>query len=278
MQNLMRGMCLLLLAALLVSCNTPGTFLTPRDALKPLRVPSGLAYPEFIPITPGLFACDRDSYVYRVGAKDILTVIVWNHPELTIPSMVTTSENVNVFTNFNVFNNNTPGILVDENGEIFFPLAGQIKVSQLTVNEIRKRLTRRLYEYFQNPQVSVRVSAFRSKYVYVVGEVVKQGMLPITDMALTAMDAINQSGGIDKQSSDAHYIYIIRGSFIRPKVYWLDASSPGGILMAENFLLEPRDVLIVTTASVVRWSRVVNNLLPTIQTFTQPPVNMRTDR
>lgn len=278
MLNFMRGICLLLLAAILVSCNTPGTFLTPQDARKPIRVPHGLAYPDFIPITPGLFSCDRASFVYRVGSKDILTIIVWNHPELTIPSMVTTSESVNIFTHFNEFNNTTPGILVDENGEIFFPLAGQLKVDKLTVNEIRKRLTRRLFEYFQNPQVSVRVTAFRSKYVYVVGEVNKQGMLPITDMAMTAMDAINQSGGIDKQSSDAHYIYIIRGSFNRPKVYWLDASSPGGILMAENFMLEHKDVLIVSTASVVRWSRVVNNILPTIQTFTQPPMNMRTDR
>lgn len=279
MQKIMQRICCLLLILFLTSCHTPGIYISPKDVNKPLRGEEGLIYPHFMPITPELFARMRKVKSYKVGEKDILTIIVWNHPELTIPSMITTSENLNVYntTNFNDFTNNPPGILVDEEGEIFFPLAGRLRVAGLTVNQIRERLTNRLYEYFQKPQVSVRVAAFRNKYVYVVGEVLRQGILPITDMKLTIMDAINQSGGIDKEASDAHYIYVIRGGFQNPIVYWLDATNPGAMLLAAHFQLEPRDVLVISTAGVVRWSRVVNNILPTIRTFMEPPINGKTD-
>jgi len=267
---------LIILALMITSCGSPGTYMGPSDMRKPLKSANGLLYPEFIPIGPDLFA-NNSFHEYRVGPQDILTVIVWNHPELTIPSMQTTSESVNIFRNTNDSTNNPTGILINEKGEIFFPLAGRFQVSGLTVDEIRVKLTERLIKYIRNPQVSVRVSAFRNKPIYILGEVTKPGVLTITDMPMTIMDAINQAGGIDRETSDTSYIYIIRGNINKPQVFWLDASTPGAMLMAESFQLQSRDVLIVSTAGVVRWSRVMNRLIPTIQTFMNPPINMRTD-
>ena len=169
MQNLIRGMILLLASWMLISCSSPGTYMGPSDMRKPLRASSGLLYPDFIPINPDLFN-DKSFYEYRVGPQDILTIIVWNHPELTIPSMQTTSDSVNIYRNLNDSTNNPTGILINEHGEIFFPLAGRFKVSGMTVDEIRIRLTERLVKYIRNPQVSVRVSAFRNKPIYIIGE------------------------------------------------------------------------------------------------------------
>jgi protein involved in polysaccharide export with SLBB domain len=271
--SLIIKICLWLVTGILVTgCSTPGTYLGVKDVNNPLQSHGHLYYPKFIPITPEV--CMLNSYVdeYKVGPQDILTIIVWNHPELTIPSMQTTSENVNIYTQSNNSNNNPAGILVDQQGEIFFSLAGKIKVDKLTVDQIRNQITDRLVKYIRKPQVSVRVAAFRNKPIYIIGEVLKPGVQYITDLPVTIMDIINNAGGVDKESSDTDYVYVIRGDVQRPQVFWLNNNSPGAILMSVQFKLEPRDIVVVSTAGVARYSRVINKLLPTIQTFTWPPL------
>jgi hypothetical protein len=256
---------------MLMSCSTPGTYMGTADVRKPVMIGGKLFYPDFIPITPEVCQINTDVSEYKVGPQDILTIIVWNHPELTIPSMQTTSENVNIFTQSNESNNNPAGILINQNGQIFFSLAGKIHVAGMTVDQIRVQITERLVRYIRHPQVSVRVASFRNKRIYIIGEVVKSGVQFITDLPLTIMDAINNAGGIDKEDSDTHFIYVIRGSIYKPKVYWLNASSPGAMLIAVQFKLQPRDLVLVSTAGVARYARVINKLLPTVQTITNPP-------
>jgi polysaccharide export outer membrane protein len=48
----------------------------------------------------------------------------------------------------------------------------------------------------QSPQLDVRVVAYRSKRVYVVGEVEDPGILPLNDLPMTIADAISLSGGL----------------------------------------------------------------------------------
>jgi protein involved in polysaccharide export with SLBB domain len=257
---------------LVAACSTPGTYMGPHDIRTPLISHGHIYYPAFIPITPEVCAANSHVQEYKVGPQDILTIIVWNHPELTIPSMQTTSENVNIFTQSNESNNNPAGILVDQNGEIFFSLAGKINVDKLTVDQIRYDITKRLTKYIRKPQVSVRVASFRNKPIYIIGEVMRPGVQFITDLPVSIMDIINSAGGIDKESSDTDYIYVIRGDSTHPQVFWLDSNSPGATIMSVQFKLKPRDVVLVSTAAVARYSRVINKLLPTIQTFTYPPL------
>lgn len=265
--------CLLLLTFIsLTSCYSPGSYMGPTDIQIPLKVNGRYVYPKFTEITPDLALLHESSPEYRIGIQDILTIIVWNHPELTIPSMQTTSENVNIYTQMNQQNNNPAGILVDKGGKIFFPLAGKISVAGLTVDKIRQRITKRLVRFIRNPQVSVRVSAFRSKPVYLLGEVVKPGTQYITDMPMTLMDILNNANGVDRETSDPHYIYVIRGHYQKPEVYWLNMTSPFAVLMAEHFQLQSKDIVIVSTSGVVRYSRMVNRIIPTIQTFTSPVI------
>jgi protein involved in polysaccharide export with SLBB domain len=265
------GTIALLYCLLLTGCSTPGTYMGTADVHKPVKNRGQLFYPVFIPLTPDV--CAENSIVkeYRVGPQDILNIIVWNHPELTIPSMQTTSENVNIFSQTNEANKNPAGILVNQDGDIFFSLAGRIKVEGMTVEQIRQEITDGLVKYIRHPQVSVRVASFRNKPIYIVGEVFKSGVQFITDFPVSIMDAINEAGGIDKESSDTHYVYVMRGNILHPNVYWLDMSSPGAMLMAVEFKLKPRDIVVVSTAGVARYSRVINKILPTVQTFTNPP-------
>lgn len=131
------------------------------------------------------------NYEYRVGPQDILSFTVWEHPELTIPAGEFRSAEIT-------------GHRVDAQGTIFFPYVGKIMVAGLTLPDIREKLTRLLGEYIPNPQLDLRVAAFRSQRVFVTGEVVKPTTLPITDVPLTLVDAINACEGPTSEADLQH--------------------------------------------------------------------------
>lgn len=228
--------------------------------------------PTLIPITPALIADQSVStYFYHVAPADVLHITVWEHPEFLIEasaSAASTAPGVQGAAGL-------PGYLVNANGRIYFPLIGYIVVADKTVDEIRVDITKRLTKFVPNPQVNVRVADFRGQKIYVLGEVNKTGFLPITDQRLTIADALALSGWLNSDSADPRYIYVIRGDFTHPLIFWLNAKTPDRLLLAERFSMQPRDILYVSSAPATRWNRVLNQLLPTVQTiwYTQALVN-----
>jgi polysaccharide biosynthesis/export protein len=223
--------------------------------------------PTLVPITPSLIADQHVSrHHYRIAPADVLHVHVWQHPEFQAEVPVATAV--------------TPGIqgaagqqgyLVDANGEIYFPLIGYVHVAGKTADRVRREISRRLEKYVPNPQVNVRVADFRGQKIYVLGEVVKTGFLPITDQRLSIADALALSGWIDSKYADPSSIYVIRGDYTHPQIFWLDAKTPDKLLLAEHFSLQPQDILYVSTAPMAQVNRTLDQLLPIVQTvwFTQ---------
>jgi polysaccharide export outer membrane protein len=120
---------------------------------------------------------------YVIGPGDVLQVVVWDHPELTIPAG-------------SFRDAESSGQMVGEDGYIFYPYVGMIKAEGMNIAALRDMLTERLSQYIQSPQLDVRVAAYRSKRVYVVGEVENPGILPLNDLPMTIADAISLSGGL----------------------------------------------------------------------------------
>src|SRR5690606_14676855 len=81
-------------------------------------------------------------------------------------------------------------------GSIFYPYIGRLSVEGLKVTEIRDLLAQRLAEYIEKPQIDVTVAGFRSQRIYVTGEVQKPGVLPVTNVPTSLIEAINASGGL----------------------------------------------------------------------------------
>jgi polysaccharide biosynthesis/export protein len=114
----------------------------------------------------------------------------------------------------------------------------------------------------------VYVPERRYNKVFVLGEVGRpntQGsmslVMPRGRYSLT--EALSDSGGVNPFSANAGQIYVIRNNGTKPQIYHLDAASPAAMLLGEQFDLRARDVVYVDAVGVVRWARVVNNILPT---------------
>ena len=229
--------------------------------------------PTLIPITPTLIADQRIStYIYQIAPADVLNITVWQHAELSPKELHVNQASSSPSTQGAA---GQEGYLVNAKGYIYFPLVGNILVAEKTVDEVRSLLTQRLKQYIKNPQLNVRIADFRGRKVYIVGEVMKPGFIPLNDQPLSITDAIVLTGGLDPTAADPSHIYIIRGSIERPNIYWLNAKTPESLLLAEHFNLQPGDILYVSSAAATRWNRVINQLLPSVQTiwYTKSIVN-----
>nr|WP_319566135.1 polysaccharide biosynthesis/export family protein [uncultured Rhodoferax sp.] len=127
---------------------------------------------------------------YQIGPNDVLNIVVWDHPELSVPpagGLGTDAGSLSGIGN---------GFNVSPQGLIQFPYAGTIKLSGLTEYEARDLLTARLAKYIKDPQVTVRIQSYRSGRVYIDGEVRTPGLQALNDVPMTLPEAISRSGGI----------------------------------------------------------------------------------
>ncbi|TCG05861.1 sugar ABC transporter substrate-binding protein [Paraburkholderia steynii] len=112
----------------------------------------------------------------------------------------------------------------------------------------------------------LRVVAREENGVFVMGEVNKPvTAVPMRSGRLTLSDAIAQAGSLNNATADASEVYVIRDSMSpAPQVFHLDAKSPVSMILANQFELNPRDVVYVDGNGLVRLSRVLNLLLPAV--------------
>jgi polysaccharide export outer membrane protein len=108
---------------------------------------------------------------YIIGARDVLKITVWGQQDL--------SQNY----------------IVSANGNIVFPLIGEVHAVGLTVAQLGQKIAQLLEkDYLVNPQVLVSVAEYQSKKVVVLGEAEKPGSYPLKGTT-TLLEIVSQAGG-----------------------------------------------------------------------------------
>lgn len=112
---------------------------------------------------------------------------------------------------------------------------------------------------------SIYVSPVQRNYVYVLGEVRQPALLEIVERRTSLAEVLMASGGVNQLTAKAERVYVIRGKLDRPDVFQLNANQADALLLADAFLLQPRDVVYVAEANISRWNRFLGQLTPTLQ-------------
>jgi polysaccharide export outer membrane protein len=291
-----------------------------------------------------LTAASSEPPSYKIGKGDVLQITVWDHPEL-VAALGQPNPNSRP-------SDAGPGFLVDDEGNVQFPYAGNIHVAGQTVKQIQAKISGLISKIYKDPQVTVRVGSFRYAQVYIDGEVRAPGVQQINDIPMTLTEAIGRAGGftpnadqskvdlirdnqtirinipdlidagknpaqimlqrgdmlrvaardengiyvmgevnrpatilpmrsgkltlaealsqagsLNQNTAEAKQLFVIRapyGSSGKPQIFHLDATSPVSMILANQFDLQPKDVVFVDNGALVKFNRVLSLLLPAI--------------
>lgn len=144
-----------------------------------------------------------------------------------------------------VYQNNqmTRVLAVRPDGMITLPLVNDVPAAGLTVAQFQTRLTEKLKGFLRDPVVSIAVTQFSEKRLYLQGEVRQAAAFSYRgDMYL--LQAIALSGGMTALAEGCAVIVRQKGSeFLRYAI--LLQPLIAGEDMKENIALQPNDVITI---------------------------------
>lgn len=157
---------------------------------------------------------------YKIGPGDVLSISVWREEGMQ------------------------QEILVRPDGEITFPLVGEVHAGGLTTRELSDLLVDKLKRYIPQPNVTVSVLSSQSNKIYVIGKVNKPGEFVATGY-FDVLQALTMAGGLTP-FAQSDEIKIIRRSNDGSEVKLFDYDEViSGERLDMNIILKAGDTVVV---------------------------------
>ena len=177
-------------------------------------------------------------YEPTLKPDDLLSIIVSaDTPEVTVPFNLPAIQG-----NYQV-DNNQNGIktyLIDNSGNIDFPVLGKVSLAGLTRTQAVEKLTLAVSEYVKDPSVNLRILNFK---ISVLGEVQRPGSFNIQSERITLLEALSNAGDLTIYGK-RNNILVIRESNGKKSFSRVDITN-SNFSNSPNYYLTQNDVVVV---------------------------------
>jgi len=175
-----------------------------------------------------------------IQRNDVLSITVNTFdPELSVPFNLVMGQ---MAANAGQGGSVSPFIsyIVDENGQIDYPVLGKLDVLGLTITEAENLIIEKLQTYLKDPVVNMRLFSFR---ISVLGEVERPGTFIINNDRITVLEALGMAGDLTSYANRTNILVVREQDGIR-NFKELDLQS-SEIFKSEFYYLKQGDVVYV---------------------------------
>lgn len=222
-------------------------------------------------VTPKKVRYLQDMPLEGMPLNDELEATVAPYDELRINVLSNSGKDDELIKPFNVYGTNmntnsnySLGYLVDINGNIQFPVLGELHVGGLTRLQLQDTIASRIEKngYIKNPLVVVRFLNFKVFFLSSNGGKV----LNITNERCTFLQALSMAGGLDWYTKRDR-IGVMREVDGKRVIHYLDPRSTK-VFEDEFFVLQQNDIIFTEEMSYKFFSANLNTVLALLNSFT----------
>ncbi len=205
------------------------------------NAPSKKVMPMPAPIAPA--SSMGEPTHYTLGPDDIIEIIVRRHPEFS-------------------------GIYpINAEGKIQYKFVGDIEIKGLTKTEVKEKIAKILSKFIINPDVDVTINEYRSKIIYVIGEVGAPGKYYMKADKISLREAVVQAG-LPTLSASMRKTQLIRpdksGKPLEKRVDLYALLYEGKLNLDLDMM--PGDVLVVPATVFAKVMRIINPVAQPVMT------------
>lgn len=157
---------------------------------------------------------------YRISEGDVISVFVWKFPVLSV------------------------SVPVSPDGTINYPLVGELKAVGLTPSDLEKQLRQSLRKQIKDPQVTVSLKEVHGFRVYVLGEVLRPGMMELKG-PVTVVQVVAMAGGFTRFAAKNDIVIYNQSIPGEPRLSFDYERFLQGKDLDRNIVLRPGDTVLV---------------------------------
>ena len=192
------------------------------------------------------------SYESKIIADDILAIDIYNmNQKSNIFRKSITTE---------VANSKNNEYIVSEEGTIYLPLLQEVSVVGYTANNLSRYITEEYRKYLKQPYVKVTI---KNHKVFVLGEVKKEGSVPLKGNSISVIEAISSSGGLTDYAA-RNKIRIISKEAGKYRMRTLDMSRLS-TLNIDNLMLRNNSIIYVQPRDGKATTIAIRDYMPILQ-------------
>lgn len=186
-------------------------------------------------------------YDAKIMPKDLLTIVVsCTNPELAIPFNLTVASNAGIAVSTSSYVTTQLVLqpyLVDNEGNINFPVLGELKLGGLTKREAEQLIIDKLKPYMkETPIVTVRMVNYK---ISVIGEVTRPGTFTISNEKVNLLEALAMAGDMTVYGLRDNVKLIREDANGKQQIVTLDLNKAETIL-SPYYWLQQNDIVYVT--------------------------------